>query len=188
LKKGLFILAACTLVVIAAGLYYFVKDEPENAGPPVEQPPSNTMANLIFSGSSLAEERNGKKVWELFAEKIEVDANKKQVALQNIKGSFYDEKGGHVEMIARTGLVDTETRNVTLEGGVRGVSSDGAVFLAQVVRWTNQDGRILGSGGIKLTKDDTVITGDNLESDAKMDKVKVLGNARAIKGGSANEG
>ncbi len=188
MKKSLFILAACTLIIIAAGLYYFAKDEPENAGSPVEQQQKSAMANLVFSGSSLAEERDGKKVWELSAEKIEMDTNKKQVTLQNIKGTFYDEKGGHVEMIARTGLVDTETRNVTLEGEVKGVSADGAVFLAQVVRWTHQDGRILGSGGIKLTKDDTVITGDNIESDAKMDKVKVLGNARAIKGGSANEG
>jgi len=38
---------------------------------------------------------------------------------------------------------------------------------------------------VLLTKDDTIMTGDNIESDADMAKIKVYGHAKIIKGGAS---
>ena len=60
----------------------------------------------------------------------------------------------------------------------------GPAFTAAEARWASQERRLYGSGGIRLTREDAVITGDRIESDDKLAKVKVTGNARAVKGGT----
>jgi LPS export ABC transporter protein LptC len=151
--------------------------------PPVEEAKSDPAANITFNGSSIVERKDGKKLWELSAESVQVDPNSKKVSLNNLKGILYREDGGRIDLVAREGLYDTASKEIFLEGEVKAVSSDGAVFTAAKARWATTERHMYGSGGITLTREDTVITGDKIDSDANMEKVKVQGNARAIKGG-----
>ncbi len=144
----------------------------------------SASTDITFAGSSIVEQINGKKVWELTAEAAQADPGTNQVRLNNLKGIFYRENGGRIDLVAQKALLDTKTRDIFLEGDIKAVSSDGAVFTAPLARWSNKEQHIYGSGGIVLTRDDTVITGDNIDSDANMEKVTVQGNAHAVKGGA----
>ncbi|MDR3592310.1 MAG: LPS export ABC transporter periplasmic protein LptC [Negativicutes bacterium] len=181
MKKNLYLAVACALLMLAGGLYYFFKEEPA-APPPVVAEKSPT--DITFAGSSIVEQINGKKVWELTSETAQADPDNNQVRLNNLKGVFYRENGGRIDLVARKALLDTKTRDIFLEGDIKAVSSDGAVFTAPLARWSANEQHIYGSGGIVLTREDTVITGDNIDSDANMEKVKVQGNAHAVKGGT----
>jgi lipopolysaccharide assembly outer membrane protein LptD (OstA) len=66
---------------------------------------------------------------------------------------------------------------------VQATASDGTTFTANEARWSNTDQKVYGSGNVVLTKDDTVLTGDKIESDSNMEKIKVFGNAKVVKGG-----
>lgn len=142
-----------------------------------------TAANLTFAGTSITEEQNGRKVWELNAETIEADTGGKQIYLKKIKGVFYQENGGKVELTALEGILDTKTHDITLQGDMKVASSDGAVFTAPKGSYVDQTKTFTGTGGITLTHDDTIITGDRIDADTSMEQIKVHGNAKAVTGG-----
>ncbi|HMM20933.1 MAG TPA: LPS export ABC transporter periplasmic protein LptC [Selenomonadales bacterium] len=183
MKKTRWAAIACVLLLLAGGLYYFLREEA--LAPPPGKEPQSAPANIQFSGSSIIEQDNGKKLWELSAETLLVDPKGEKVQLINFKGTLYRENGTRIEVIARQANFDTKTKNITMEGDIKATSSDGAVFTAPLARWEAKDRMFYGTGGITLTREDTVLTGEQIETDADMEKTKVQGNARVVKGGTA---
>ena len=59
----------------------------------------------------------------------------------------------------------------------------GATFAAPNVRWSGELRLFYANGGVKLTRGDTVITGDTLDSNVDLEKVKIRGNAKVVRGG-----
>ncbi|EAX47320.1 protein of unknown function DUF1239 [Thermosinus carboxydivorans Nor1] len=184
MKKTTYLLTLCLVLLLAGGLYYFNKDEPLPQAPPQEAK-SDPAFNMVFTGNSLVEEKDGKRLWELSAESIELDQKTNQVYLKNLKGVIYRENGDKVEITARQATLDTKTRDIVMTGDIRAASSDGAVLTAPSVRYAMDDRRFYGLGGVTLTRGDTVVTGEQLESDGDFAKVKVQGNARVRKGVNA---
>lgn len=178
-------LAVAGLVLVLTGImYYFLRDEPLTNTEPAASGPSGPAALLTFTGTSYIEEENGKRLWELTAEAIEADNANKRAYLHNIKGVFYQDNGGKIDLTAKEAVVCTDIKDIILEGDVKAVSSvDGAAFTAPKALWRGKDKRFQGSGGITLTKKDVVVTGEQIESDANMEKVVVKGKAKVIKGG-----
>ena len=185
MNKTAYLSLACALLLVIGGFYYFFREEPvlpENT-PAIEPTTAQPAANLTFAGSSIIEEKNGKKVWEMNAESIEADAGGNLVYLKKLKGTFYQEKGGTVDIIAQDGILDTKTHDITLQGDMKATSSDGVVFTAPQGRYVEQTKTFSGTGGITLTRGDTIITGDQIDADTTMEKVKVQGNAKVVTGG-----
>lgn len=184
MAKKYYLLIACLIVFAGAGLYYFFKAENPVERPSPDQNP--VVTNMVYSGNSIVEEQDGKKIWELSAASIEIDSDTKQAVIKDLKATFYQKNGGTLEVTAPQALYDAKTRDINMNGQVYAATSDGATFTAAAARWSGADRRFYGSGGITVTREDTVITGDQIESDAGIDKVKVTGNARIRKGGAAN--
>jgi hypothetical protein len=83
--------------------------------------------------------------------------------------------------------VHTESKDIELFGDIKAVSStDGAVFTAPRALWKGKERTFKGFDGITLTKGDTIITGQEIETDAAMEKAIVRGKARVIKGGEVH--
>lgn len=175
---------AC-IMIVAGGLYYFLKDEPLPSPAPPQEPTAQQTDKLAYTGNSIVEEKDGKRLWELKAETIEIDVNTKNAQLKNLEGTFYQDNGGTIEIKAPEAVLDSKTRDITMSSQVQATSSDGAVFTANEARWSGQERKVYGSGNVVFTKDDTVLTGDTIESDTNLEKVKVSGNAKVIKGGTA---
>lgn len=170
---------------MAGGLYYFVKDEPIPPTPDSQTSAVDPAGFLSFNGSTYVEQKDGKPVWEISAETIEVDPKTKVINLKGIKGVLYQDNGGKVEITAPSATMDSKTKDITMNSDVKAVSStDGSVFTAKQALWNSKDRKLFGSGGVTLTKDDTVLTGETLETDNNMQKYKVRGNARIVKKGA----
>jgi Uncharacterized protein conserved in bacteria len=175
---------ACALLLIAGGLYYFNREE---VPPPPRQVEAKAEPSLVtFAGSSIFEQQDGKKNWEITAETVQVSPDTNKAQLINFKATIYRPDGSKIDIVGRQAELDTKTRDIDMSGDIRATSSsDGAVFTAPRGRWNGSERRFYGSDGITLTRGDTVITGDKIESDERFEKVKVTGNARVLKGGTS---
>lgn len=181
MTKKRYLAIACMLLILI-GAYYLLQGE--NATDSTDtQTQSQTALNLTFSGSTIVEEEDGKKLWELSADTIEAAPTGNTIHLNKLTGIFYQEKDGKVEIVANRATLDMKTRNIFMQGNIKATNSDGAVFTAPEVWWSSDPKRFTGVGGVTFTRGNTTITGDKLETDDKMEKFKVYGNAKVVTGG-----
>lgn len=176
--------AACLL--LAGGLYYFFK--PEAPPPPAPAAPAASSdsggdTGLHFEGSTIVQQKDGKPEWELTAVQITVDQSHNTAILNTITGIFYRDDGTTVNVTAPRAVLNTQTKNIALDGGVTAVASDGSQFTAPVAEWREQTRQFIGHGGIRFVRGDTVITGDTMTADNNLQHVQVQGNAQVVKKG-----
>lgn len=177
MNKTTYLAVAAAILLLLGGLYYFVKDESAAVPPTSQQTAQGQDNRFSFIGNSMVEEKDGKKIWEISAESIELNQETKMASIKNIKAVFYQDNGGTVELTSGQAVMNTETRDISLEGAVKASASDGATLTAEKLNYSAKDAMFYGTGGIKLLRGDTVITGDQLESDKNLEKVKVTGRA-----------
>lgn len=185
MKKTTYLMIVCSALFLAGGLYYFFREEPLVVPKPAEVEQAAPASTLSYVGNSITEVKDGKPLWELQAETIEMDMTTQNTNMKNIKGTFYQANGAKIDITAPAAVLDNKTKDITMTGTVHAVASDGATFTAQEAHWLGQAERFYGSGNVVVTKDDAVMTGDNIESDATMAKIKVSGHAKIVKGGAS---
>ena len=183
MKKTTYLMIAFSVLFLVGGLYYFVKDEPLVPQTPAVVEKVDQVSTSSYVGNSIKEEKDGKPLWEIAAETIEIDVTTKNVNMKNIKGTFYQTNGGKIDITAPGAVLDSKSKDIVMTGKVQAIASDGATFTAQQTHWSGQQRTFYGSGDVVLTKDGSVMTGDNIESDADMAKMKVYGNAKIVTGG-----
>lgn len=183
MKKNTYLIIACIALLLAGCLYYFLKDEPLASKEPVQVAASEPDSKLSYVGNSITEEQDGKRLWELSSETIEIDTITKNAKFKNVKGVFYQDNGGKIDITAPEAVVDSKTKEIVMVGKVQALASDGTTVVAQEIRWSSLEKRFYGSGNVLLTQNDTVMTGDHIEGDGDMNKIKVSGHANIVKGG-----
>ena len=168
----------CIAAVIAGGLYYFLREEPLT-----DTRQEAVTTRMAFSGSKLTEDQDGKRIWELTARVMEVDPKTRWVYLTDLEGVLFRADGTHITVTAKNAVVDPQTRNLEMSGAINMKASDGPTFTAEKGRYVAKDRKIFATGSIRATKDDYVLTANELETDDKFDKIVVKGKARIVKGG-----
>ena len=168
----------CIAAVIAGGLYYFLREEPLT-----DTRQEAVTTRMAFSGSKLTEDQDGKRIWELTARVMEVDPKTRWVYLTDLDGVLFRDDGTHITVTAKNAVVDPQTRNLEMSGSINMKASDGPTFTAEKGRYVAKDRKIFATGSIRATKDDDVLTANELETDDKFDKIVVKGKARIVKGG-----
>ena len=168
----------CIAAVIAGGLYYFLREEPLT-----DTRQEAVTTRMAFSGSKLTEDQDGKRIWELTARVMEVDPKTRWVYLTDLDGVLFRADGTRIVVTAKNAVVDPQTRNLEMSGSINMKASDGPTFTAEKGRYVAKDRKIFATGSIRATKDDYVLTANELETDDKFDKIVVKGKARIVKGG-----
>lgn len=182
MNKQLAIVLLIAAALIGGVLYWALYEEAPR--PEAEEPAREAPSALSYLGNTLSEERDGKKVWELTANVIEIDAKTKNAVLKEIQGTFYQDNGRFVTIEAPEALYDVKTKDISITGNATARSNDGAELTANKLFWAGDAQVFSGEGGVRLQRGDTVIVGDKIESDAGFRKFKVSGNARIIQGGT----
>lgn len=180
------VLIGAVCLLLAGGLYYFFK--PEAPAPPAPVAPAASSdadgdTGLHFEGSTIVQQKDGKPEWELTAAQITVDKDHNIVVLSSVKGIFYRDDGTTINITAPRAVLNTQTKDIALDGGVEAISSDGAQFTAPVAEWQEQTRRFIGRGGVRYVRGDTVITGDTMTADNNLQHVQMQGNAHVVKKG-----
>jgi LPS export ABC transporter protein LptC len=177
-NKNFIVLGLLIAAIVAGGLYYFFREEPLE-----EIKQESVVTRMAFSGSKLTEDQDGKRLWELNARVIEVDPKTRWIYMTDLTGLLFRVDGTQVHISAKNAVVDPQTRNLELIGSITMKGSDGPTFSADKARYVAKDRKIFATGSIRATRDDYVMTANELETDDKFETITIKGNARIIKGG-----
>ena len=165
--------------MVAGGLYYFLREEALE-----DTKRESVVTRMAFSGSHLTETQDGKPIWDLTARVMEVDSKTQWVYMTDMTGVIYRQDGTKIDVTGKNAVVDPKTRNVEMTGGIAMKAADGSTFQAEKGHYVAKDRRIFASGSIRATKEDYVLTANELETDDQFAVITVKGNARIVKGGS----
>lgn len=111
----------------------------------VIEPPQNVKAtepskltNQIqqeAQGVHLVESQRGTRDWELFAKQAKSYQNNPLWDLEGVRILFYNNEVQNFELKGLKGNIDTETKNMRIEGNVEIETSNGYVFIAPYVEY-----------------------------------------------------
>lgn len=165
-------------VVLAGLVIWAVKTAPV---PPTDVEVKQQV--MTYEGNRITEVNNGRLVWELTADNIEVVAETKVVNLTNVKMSYYTEEGNVMEVSSDVGAYDENTGNIVLKPNVKGNSTDGYELSCNEMNWIAKDSKMVLSGGAVLKRkgDNLMAKADVAEATDEFNKIKLIGNAHISK-------
>ena len=173
-KKLIAIVAAIVLALIGL-IVYIMKDSGDVS---TTQNQNGQLVN--FQGADLQEEKDGKLVWALSAEKIEYDPRTKAIVLTNLKGLFYQDDV--TTTITAPHAVLTGNRNsLDIDQGVTAINTDGAEFKTDALHFDNKTKTLTSKSAFTYNGKDITLTGDKLEGNMSLKKIKAIGNAKLTK-------
>lgn len=174
------ILAGLVLVLLAAMCVWTVRSVPEQIkdAPPLEK------RVMTYSGNTISEEKDGRKLWELTAESMEVDVDTQDAALINLDAKFYTEDGRTIRLLAPKADYKAKDKFLTAEGGIKGDTTDGIHLRCARLEWKAAEERLTLIGDAELHRDEDAlkVAGDTIEASDDFNKFKASGHAHLEKG------
>ncbi len=97
--------------------------------PPIEKVPSSVATlSQTMQGVHLVETGSGRKEWELDSETAQGFRDKGTWKLHGVKVKFFNTSGTTFNVMGQQGTVETETKDMQIEGNVLTTTSDGYSF------------------------------------------------------------
>ncbi len=179
-KKGKALVAISSVLLIIL-IVWAVTNIPE-VPTEVRVPLDKRVVN--FDGNTISEEKDGRILWTINAENIEMDVDTKDASLTNVKAVFNFEDGRTVELKAPKAVFIDKTHHLTITEGIEGKSSDGGKFSCQEIEWLSEEDMLAMKGDAKLEyeKDKLKASADRIESTNGFKKFKATGKAHFEKG------
>lgn len=179
-KKGKAIVAISSvlLVILIVWAVTNIPNGPQNEPAPLDQ------RVVSFDGNTISQEKDGRILWTIKAEDIEMDIDTKNASLTNVKATFNFEDGRTVELTAPKATYEDKTHQLIVVNGVAGKSSDGGKFSCQEVEWLPAEDTLAMKGDARLEyeKEHVKATADRIESSNGFKKFKAVGGAHFEKG------
>ena len=85
---------------------------------------------MSYMDNTLHEERDGRTIWQMTAEQMNVDIDTNDTGMVKIDGTFYSDDGRTLTLKADEGRMDSKTRDIVLTGTIEATTSDGASLRA----------------------------------------------------------
>ena len=176
--KGKIIIGIVVLLLFSL-LVWAVRTVP---APPAQQEQPERQHVMKYENNTLSEERDGKKIWELTAESMDIDTDTQNATLNNLTGTFYEDDGKEVHIEAPHGFYEPQSKNVKLDGGIKVETTDGASLVSDELEWEAESSILKANGDAKVSREDMKASGDSIESGDGFSKFKITGHAHIEKG------
>ncbi|HJE83794.1 LPS export ABC transporter periplasmic protein LptC [Megasphaera sp. ASD88] len=175
-NKGKLIGAAC--VIAFAALLYSLMEEP------VAQPEVKADNLVEFEGSELVENKNGKLVWKLTADKIMIDPQTEIMYFTNPKALLVDEEDGtEMTITSPNGVVDRKKHTIEIKPPVSAATNRNDTLQTEGSVYYNMNTHMVKGGKVVMNRhDNTSLRADAFETTTSMDKVTLTGHAQVTKG------
>ena len=177
-KKGKALIGILVVLLVAL-IVWAVRTVP---APPASPGQPQTM--MKYDGNTIKEEKDGRVIWELSAEQIDMDTKTQDASLTNIKGTFYQEDGRSVELTAPHAVYEHQSHDIKMDGGVEMKSSDGATMTSREMNWEAAKSILAAVGDVKMAResDHLKASGERIESTDGFEKFKISSKAHIEKG------
>jgi lipopolysaccharide export system protein LptC len=166
-------------VVGGWGLWRLMSVERAAATP---HPPAPTASargpELVIQGVHMVEAKDGGKLWEVRADKAEVFERDGVTHLRQVgepvEVVLYSAEGT-LTAIAREAIIDMKSKDVTLQGDVRGRSDRGTDLRTASLHWVAATRLLHTQDEVVLTRGGLVSVGKGMEAETNLERVRVLG-------------
>ena len=177
-RKKIAAIGTITVVfaVLVAWTVFSIPDAPQN------QDDSGKAREMEYGENTIREEIGGKLIWELKTSSSSMDIKTQATTFKDAKGRYFFEDGKELTLTAAEGSYDSKTKNVKLTGGVAATTSDGAKLTSKDLEWVAGKDRLVATGEARVSKDDTSIEADCIESWNQFQEFKATGHAHLVKG------
>lgn len=174
------ILIGIVVAALAALCYWTVNTVPQ----PADDASPLEKRVMTYNGNTITEEKDGRKLWELTAESMEVDIDTQDANITNMDAKFYTEDGRTLHVTAPKANYKAKDKFLTVEGGIKGDSTDGAHLRADRLEWKAKENQLALIGNAELQRDSDAVKakGDRIESLDGFNKFKIIGHAHLEKG------
>lgn len=174
------ILIGIVLIALTAMCIWTARSIPDRItdAPPLEK------RVMTYNGNKIVEEKDGKVLWELTAETMEVDIDTQDAKIANLDAKFYTEDGRTLHVTAKEADYLAKDKVLTAQGGIKGDSTDGMHMKSDRLEWKSKEKTLALIDNAELQRDSDAlkITGKRIEALEDFNKFKVTGNAHFEKG------
>jgi len=177
-KKGKILVAILALLFVCL-IVWVVKTTPDS---PPEGKKFEPPTSMTYENNTIIEEVNGVRLWDVTAEKMNADFLTQNADMENVTAHFYKENGDSIELTADHGLYENVTKDIHVEGNVVVTTTEGAKLTSGKMDWFNENGVLVATDKVKITKDDMLAEGDRIESKDGFSKFLLKGHAHIVKG------
>ncbi|MGN0938312.1 MAG: LPS export ABC transporter periplasmic protein LptC [Selenomonas sp.] len=150
--------------------------------PPAPQPVEQESSTMSYDDNTLKEEKDGREIWELSSEHMDIDTDTGNVELTKVSGKFYDDEGREVALTADHGSYTGETKDIAVDGNVQVQTSDGAALTCDKLLWTEDEAKLTADGNAYIKHEDMEARADKIESTNAFHHFKATGHAHIVKG------
>ena len=177
MKNNKKLIAIVVAIVIAlVGLIAFILHDSGDSS----SKGANNGQLVNFQGAELQEEKDGKLVWALSAEKIEYDPRSKSIVLTNLKGLFYQDDVT-TTITAPHAVLTGDRNSLDIDQGVTATNTEGAEFKTEALHFDNKTKTLTSKSAFTYNSKDVTLTGDKLEGNMSLKIIKAIGNAKLTK-------
>lgn len=121
----------------------------------------------------------GENPWRLDAERIEYDDGRKTARVGILTWTLLDKDGKTLVEVEGNGAhVDLEAEKVSFEGPVVARGPRGEVLNVTDLMWDGKARKFIGTEGVKMEREGTVLTGMRLTASPDLKKLQVEGNVK----------
>lgn len=168
--------AVLALTVGGWGLWRLLTIERAVATPP-PSPISAKGPELEIQGVHMVETKDGSKLWEVRADKAEVFERAGVTHLRQVgvpvEVVLYSSEGT-LTASAHEAIIDLKSKDVTLQGDVRGRSDRGTDLRTASLHWVAATRLLHTQDDVVVTRGGLVSVGKGLEAETNLEKVRIL--------------
>lgn len=152
---------------------------------PVKVPEgTNITMGANMKNTVLSREQDGKKLWEFLVEEVNQETKNNQLYLKGIKGKIYRKDGSFIDVKGDKGQLAVSSNDFILSGNVRAELKGEGYITCDYVRWEQKKETITANGKVVIVKGDIKVSGDKAITTSALKQLKVIGHAKAEKGGN----
>lgn len=146
---------------------------PEPIAAPAQQ------ADYRIKEIHINETLEGNLRWRLDADQAEVFEKQKQTVMRRVTVAIFS-KDQVWSVKGDEGVLDNDSRDVTLKGHVVVTSNDGLRLTAPDLRWENEPRRLSTDGPVTIQRAGTTITGRGLTVDMAAERAVIAAKVRVV--------
>jgi len=127
--------------------------------------PATSPGAAVISDSTLRHSPGGRTAWQVKLDKIELRSGGGSVAAQGVREALIYDKSGKpmVRLTADRVTGNTRSRDLEVTGKVRAVSPEGAVFDTGIIKWVQDEQKLVCPGPVTMRNKDTVIRANSCD-------------------------
>ena len=135
----------------------------------------------IITSFRFAHFEEGKKIWEMKAEKGETNKEKDEIYLKNFLVKFYEDGQAISRLRAENGKIDEKNKQMLGKDNVRIESLKEKIKInTEEVTYSSQEKKIFSSSSVEIKRNETLIKGEGLETTPDFAHISIRQNVSSF--------